>query len=172
MPTPSPTPSPAPHTLEAYRLQYPIPAGDYARMGGGQKFAVYCGPGEGYVRGGKGKASVSTNGWVYCYGRTGDWYLIEYEVNQGGNRRGYIHAPGGVGIAVGDLPCAGYAVRFTAEADLTDDPHYSRRVLAAAPAGSEAELLFFDGDDAFVDMTIARKRYRGYVPIAVLELAE
>ena len=142
------------------------------RLPAGRQYPVYAGPGTAYGRSGGGKAVVSTNGWVYCYGRTGDWYLIEYEVNQGGNRRGYIHAPGGVGIAVGDLPCAGYAVRFTAEADLTDDPHYSRRVLAAAPAGSEAELLFFDGDDAFVDMTIARKRYRGYVPIAVLELAE
>ena len=71
-----------------------IPAGDMTaqsiRFTGGQKYAVYSGPGENYLRGGNGKALVSTNDWIQVFGRENGWILIQYAIEKGHMRFGWI----------------------------------------------------------------------------------
>lgn len=109
---------------------------------------------------------------MYCYGRVDQWYLVEYEVNKGGHRRGFIHVPDGVGIAAKDLPEAGVNVVFKARTSLTDDPHYSRREVVSVPKRKVAKLLFFDGDFAYVKLKLENGLYQGFVPVSQLELEQ
>ena len=62
------------------------------RFPGGNKYPVYSGPGKDYLRGARGKASVSTNDWIEVFGREDGWILIQYEIDSSQCRIGYISA--------------------------------------------------------------------------------
>lgn len=85
-PTPSPTPVPTPTPARNER--------EVATFGLGS-MPVYGGPGESYERLGNGKASLGSNSWCYWYGNVGDWALVEYELNKGGTRIGWVYYPAG-----------------------------------------------------------------------------
>ena len=57
---------------------------------GGKKYSVYSGPGENYLRGGNGKAAVSTNDWIQVFGKENGWILIQYDISSDHMRFGYI----------------------------------------------------------------------------------
>lgn len=42
----------------------------------GQTYAVYSAPDSRSIRGAKGRARVSTNGWIQVFGAEGDWLLV------------------------------------------------------------------------------------------------
>ena len=44
----------------------------------GQTYAVYSAPDSRSIRGAKGRARVSTNGWIQVFGAEGDWLLVQY----------------------------------------------------------------------------------------------
>ena len=47
----------------------------------GQTYAVYSAPDSRSIRGAKGRARVSTNGWIQVFGAEGDWLLVQNETN-------------------------------------------------------------------------------------------
>lgn len=55
-----------------------------------QKYPVYSGPGEEYLRAGNGKASVSTKDWIQVFGADSGYLMIRYETSPGKHRIGYI----------------------------------------------------------------------------------
>ena len=142
-------------------------------MARNQKLAVYSGPGYEYTRGAKGKAMVSTNDWVLCYGLCGDWYLVEYEVSRSRNRRGYVNRyeiNGRDRMNDTPLPDAALEVTLSRKVSLTDDPQQSREALATVKADTRATLHFFDGDWACVSVKTGSSWAQGYVPASALEL--
>lgn len=142
-------------------------------MARSQKLAVYTGPGTSYIRGAKGKAMVSTNDWVNCYGLCGDWYLVEYEVNDSRYRRGYINRyeiNGGDRMNDTPIPDAQVPVTFDRETDLTDDPAKSGQMLVTVAAGCQGTLHFFQGDWACVSVEGSFGRAQGYAPASALTL--
>jgi hypothetical protein len=62
------------------------------KLTGGKKYSVYSGPSENYLRGGNGKAAVSTNDWIQVFGKENGWILIQYDISSDHMRFGYIGA--------------------------------------------------------------------------------
>lgn len=56
-----------------------------------QTYAVYSAPDRKSIRGAKGRARVSTNGWIQVFGSDGDWILVQYDITDKHNRIGYIY---------------------------------------------------------------------------------
>ncbi len=57
----------------------------------GMTFTVYTGPGKTFYVANAGKAKVSTNDVIHCYGRVDDeWLMVSYEIGEGKSRIGYI----------------------------------------------------------------------------------
>ena len=56
----------------------------------GQTYAVYSAPDSRSIRGAKGRARVSTNGWIQVFGAEGDWLLVQYAITPEHCRIGYI----------------------------------------------------------------------------------
>ena len=52
--------------------------------------SVYAAPDSKSLRGAKGRARVSTNGWIQVFGSEGDWILVQYDITDTHNRIGYI----------------------------------------------------------------------------------
>lgn len=48
----------------------------------GQTYAVYSAPDSRSIRGAKGRARVSTNGWIQVFGAEGDWLLVQYAITR------------------------------------------------------------------------------------------
>ena len=163
-----------PVSMESLKYDYPIGGVYAASMARNQKIAVYSGPGHEYMRAANGKAMVSTNDWVDCFGKIGDWYLIEYSVNNSRNRRGFIsrydiYSSDAMNQAV--LPDAN--VKATVKQQkitVTDDPRKSQSALSTLKKGQEVTIHFFDGDWACVSAKNGSVRVYGYVKASQLEL--
>ena len=107
-----------------------------------RKYAVYSGPGEGYVRGAKGKASVSTNEWIEVFGTCQGWTLVQYRIDTNKYRIGYIpsqYVPSYLGLQ--ELAFEYTPAKVLAKTALTDDPLGSRGALGTLPAGADVTVL-------------------------------
>lgn len=138
------------------------------RFTGGRKYAVYTGPGKGYVRSGNGKGAVSTNDWIQVFGEENGWIMIQYDISSDHYRIGWIEAAA--------LPKNAYVKRLDFEpeqaqvcaaTDLTDDPLNSRTALKRLDGGTEAAWLATMGEWAYVEVTDGA-RMRGFVPLDAL----
>ena len=149
-----------------------IPAGTLnaqnIHFDGGQKYDVYSGPGEEYVRGGNGKAMVSTNDWIQVFGEERGWILIQYNISNGHMRFGYIPAI--------SLPRNARVSPFnfnhipsmtTRYVQLTDDPLNSQAVLYSIPAGARVDWLSVMGNWAYVEYR-GDWPVRGFIPMDAL----
>ena len=71
-----------------------IPSGDLEALDikftGGKRYDVFSAPDRSSLRGGNGKARVSTNGWIQVFGTENDWALIQYSIDASHYRFGYI----------------------------------------------------------------------------------
>ncbi|MHC1787164.1 MAG: hypothetical protein AB9880_08915 [Christensenellales bacterium] len=138
----------------------------------GRRLPVFSGPGEEYARAAKGKATVSTTGWVQVFGREGDWLMVQYEIQEGQMRFGYIPAEGLAGeeAELLDLESQWLGTEFTLpiDADLTDDPLGTRGATARLPGGSSVQLLGRMGLWMYVQAAADGKDLRGFVPIRAL----
>lgn len=133
----------------------------------GQKLPVYCGPGEKYARAGKGKASVSTNGWVQVFGMEGDWLLIQYGISQAQMRFGYVSAAG-LKLNDGTVDLTSLwedrSVSLVKPANLTDDPLASVTGIAQLPLGLQVRRLGWMGPWVYVEVLDGARLLRGFVP--------
>ena len=141
------------------------------RFSRGNKYPVYSGPGDAYLRGGKGKAVVSTNDWIQVFGQENGWILIQYETNSSRCRIGYIAAQSLPKDAdVPDLSFPRQTAYTIAKTSVTDDPLRSGSELANLPAGAEVTMLARLGKDVYIEGK-AKKRFRGFVPSDSLSLS-
>lgn len=158
--------------LEANLYNIPDQFEEY-RFSPEQSFVVYSGPGAHYLRGAKGRASVSTNGTVYVAGWDGKWLLVLYSTNAGNARMGYVE--GGQIRDVIQAPQLSFAhrpARIVRACDLTDDPTGSHAPLAQLRAGDSVSYLFEitnRSEWAYVEAQTAQGPVRGCIPPDALE---
>ncbi len=125
-----------------------------------QRYAVYSAPDEGSYRAASGKASVSTNDEILAFGKTGDWLLIQYEIDVGHSRIGYIKAPDLAKNA--DIPELDFTEKKMMVIDsafLTDNPTVARDTLVMLPAGDTVIQLGTFGEWAYVECN----QMRGFI---------
>ena len=149
-------------TLNAQEIQFT----------GGQKFEVYSGPGEYYVRGANGKALVSTNDWMQVFGRENGWIMIQYAISRDHMRIGWIPESALPAKAeVYDLRFDTLIARVTRQSVLTDDPLFSAATLRTLEEGSEVIWMATMGDWAYVEVA-GTEMVRGFVPARYLEVPD
>jgi hypothetical protein len=146
-----------------------IPAGELSarrvRFTSGQKFPVYSGPGEHYLRSAGGRAIVSTNDWIQVFGVENGWAMIQYDISSDHMRIGFIEASAlpknaqVAALALGNQPMTTHAA-----VTLTDDPLFSKAVLAQLPQGQQVRKLSAMGTWAYVEAELAGGPVRGFVP--------
>lgn len=115
-------------------------------------YAVHAGPGEEYHVPAGGKAKVSTNDEIWCYGTTEDgWLLVDYQIGEGRSRIGYIN--------IGErrwyplLNFAGRQLTLTGHLSVTDDPDHSGQVIGTMYG--TVTLLAYRDEWAYVEGTLS-----------------
>lgn len=136
---------------------------------GGQKYPVYTGPGEDYVRSGNGKGLVSTNGWIEVYGQKDGYILIQYSIDSSHYRFGWIDRnalPEGTSVPAMDFAgiSADTLSEITQDTFLTDDPLFSQNKLCSLKAGQTVSwLAVLNKDWAYVLVNVNGKMICGFV---------
>lgn len=136
---------------------------------GGQKYPVYTGPGEDYVRSGNGKGLVSTNGWIEVYGQKDGYILIQYSIDSSHYRFGWIDRnalPEGTSVPAMDFAgiSADTLSEITQDTFLTDDPLFSQNKLCSLQAGQTVSwLAVLNNDWAYVLVNVNGKMMCGFV---------
>lgn len=136
---------------------------------GGQKYPVYTGPGEDYVRSGNGKGLVSTNGWIEVYGQKDGYILIQYSIDSSHYRFGWIDRnalPEGTSVPAMDFAgiSADTLSEITQDTFLTDDPLFSQNKLCGLKAGQTVSwLAVLNKDWAYVLVNVNGKMMCGFV---------
>lgn len=140
------------------------------RFTGGQKYPVYTGPGETYVRSGNGKGQVSTNDWIQVFGRVGDYILIQYAISADQYRIGWIDASAmPKGESAGWLTFGQGMQTLKQDCTLTDDPLNSGAPLCELHAGDQVINLCNLGYDwVYVQVSRSNGLYCGFVPSRAL----
>ena len=136
---------------------------------GNQTYAVYSAPDAKSIRGAKGRARVSTNGWIQVFGAEGDWILVQYDITKKHNRIGYIYKnalPQGANAPELKLAHAAAVVNYDVEA--TDDPLVSHAVLARLKENTRVTCLGTMGEWTYIEAQEKGKRFRGFVPTECL----
>ena len=151
-----------------------IPQGELSaqkvRFTGGRKYPVYSAPSETSLRGGKGKALVSTNDWIQVFGQDKGFILIQYDITRDHMRFGYIDAAAlPKNTQVKALNFSGRLMKAKAATPLTDDPLNSRAALGSLAAGQDVVQLATMGAWVYVETTLNGLAARGFVPAGSLE---
>ena len=139
----------------------------------GQKLAVYSAPSSRSWRGADGKASVSTNGAIYCAGWESGWLLVMYETNSGSVRVGYVNPDnikGKISIKT-QLNFAYTPATLQKNTYLTDDPARNMSRICTLRKDMEVTYLttFYNqsGWD-YIETTLDGQTVRGFVPVGSL----
>lgn len=135
------------------------------KFSGGKKYNVYSAPTKDSVRGGNGKAAVSTNSWIQVFGQEGDWILVQYSIDASHYRIGYIAASAlPKNATVPSLNFQPTDAWMEEAVSLTDDPFYSQSALSSLSVNETVTWLATIGDWAYVEVTQG-KLMRGFVPL-------
>lgn len=156
-----------PRPVPASGSDYNLPEPQVVAFPKGKKYDVYTGPGKKYLRSGAEvgqQATVSTNDWIQVFGREGDYLLICYNLRDGRNRFGYIHAsalPRGVTVPTLAFDDWTQIAGFTW---LTDDPFRDQAEIAIVQEGSPLTVLCAYGEEwAYVEYNNGGKPCRGFI---------
>ena len=137
---------------------------------GNQTYAVYSAPDKKSIRGAKGRARVSTNGWIQVFGSEGDWILVQYDINKGErNRIGYIYKnalPKDVDVPELKLTKAAAVINYDVE--VTDDPLVSKARLAKLTENTKVMCLGTMGEWTYIEAKEQDVLFRGFVPTECL----
>lgn len=138
---------------------------------------VYTGPGEQYHVAEAGKAKVSTNGGILCYGRVEgtDWLMVRYFIAEGKSRIGYIcvssAAYAQTFAGVKPLHFRNELYPLEGMVEITDDPNLSKRTIGTV-SGQVTLLAIKDGGGwAYVEGRLddGGKPVRGFIPLTALK---
>ena len=153
-----------------------ILSGEEVTFPRGEMYAIYQGPGRAYGRAGNGKACVSTNGPIVCYGAWKDGVLVRYDISAAKSRYGWIllsDLPDSVTEQVSKLPFNAYGrwgnvYRYgviTRDTELTDDPSGSRAAVGSLLAGTSVHCLARDEYGwVYVEGYAGKSLIMGFVP--------
>lgn len=134
------------------------------------KLPVYSGPGSNSFRAAKKKAAVSFVGDVLGYGQQNGWVMIEYSIQPGKNRIGWVQAPDVQG-KLPNLLFQNISALTMQNTFLTDDPHISQEAIVSVPVGTQVTvksvLLPWW---AYVVVPIESTTYYGMIPISSLNI--
>lgn len=164
--------------MESLKRDYQLESERKASFSKRSEIPIYTGPSSQYHRSASGKASVGTGSTVYTYGKLNGAYLVEYKVtagkHKGSMRRGYI-LPGSISgkysLNENEIPCANEQVILTRSEELTDEPRAGQIAMCDLKKGTEATLLFFDGNLACIEVEKSPVgRVQGYLPADAIEL--
>ena len=136
---------------------------------GNQTYAVYSAPNKKSIRGAKGRARVSTNGWIQVFGYEDDWILVQYDITDKHNRIGYIYKnalPRDVEVPELKLKKAAAVVNYNVE--VTDDPMVSQTPLAKLTENTRVTCLGTMGTWAYIEAEEKGVLFRGFVPTECL----
>lgn len=141
---------------------------------GGQKLAVYTGPGTEYFRTGGGYAKVNTDKPLYVAGQEGTWALVMDELSSGGSFRvGYIDLSQlKYNISFKQLNFAYASKTITKNCAMTNIPVGAGDDIVAFAAGEKVTYLCdFTAHQAwaYVETVIDRVPVRGFIPAGCLE---
>ena len=134
-----------------------------------QTYAVYSAPDSKSIRGAKGRARVSTNGWIQVFGSDGDWILVQYDITDKHNRIGYIDKNAlPKDVAVPELALTNVPAVVNYDVVVTDDPLVSQTPLARLTENTSVTVLGTMGDWTYIEGVENKVRFRGFVPTACL----
>lgn len=150
-----------------------IPVGELTatsiKFTGGKNYPVYSAPSTDSLRGGNGKAAVSTNDWIQVFGQENGYILIQYAISSDKMRFGYIDAASlPKSASVQSFSWHQTAATLTQDTALTDDPLNSHSALLTLKKGERVSVLATTGTWAYVETT-ASSWARGFVPQNVLQ---
>ena len=132
---------------------------------GGKKYEVYSAPDKNSIRGGNGKAKVSTNGWIQVFGKENGWILIQYSIDSEHYRFGYISEKAlPKKAAVEDLQFSPVSAVIDHPVSVTDDPLFSQSTLTTFTGGETVSWLATMGNWAYIEGT----DFRGFIPADAL----
>ena len=138
-------------------------------------FTVYTGPGKEYYIANDGKAKVSTNAVISCYGRVDEeWLLILYEVGGGRQRIGYIHPIEQLGYTpqCRRLTLAEAPIQMK-KVYITDDPYGRGEVIGNLAGNITVLAQTFTGNWVYVEGPLENGQWaRGFVKETELSRAE
>lgn len=136
---------------------------------GNHTYAVYSAPDKKSIRGAKGRARVSTNGWIQVFGAEGDWILVQYDISDGQNRIGYVSRDAlPEDVSVPDLKLKKIAAVVNYNVEVTDDPLVSQTPLTQLPENSKVNCLGTMGAWMYIEGESEEGPFRGFVPAACL----
>ncbi len=153
----------------------------YVTIRGNQSLPVYSAPSAASYRGANGKATVSTNGYIYAAGWENGWLLVYYGLtsgaNKGGIRVGYVQGSairGKVEITT-QLDFAYVPVTVLSACTLTDDPLRSYSAITTLQAGTTVTYLSTAVNQNgtvwdYVETTVNGQTVRGYIPSGHIEV--
>lgn len=136
-------------------------------------YPVYQGPGASYGVAAKGKAKVSTNGDIFCYGTFNDFLLISYDISKDKSRFGWIEASAlenpleelkgfyFKGYNLGDSYLYGV---ITQDVVMTDDPLNSKAKIASFKKGATVHCCAQLTDYMLVETYVGQRLLMGFVP--------
>lgn len=150
-----------------------IPAGTLSAslvsFTGNQTYAVYAAPDSKSIRGAKGRARVSTNGWIQVFGAEGDWILVQYDITKDHNRIGYIYKNAlPKDATVPDLVLTDVDAVINYDVEATDDPLVSKAAIAKLTENTKVKCLGAMGDWTYIESSENGVRFRGFVPTECL----
>ena len=151
--------------LEPSRLSTP----DSDSGTGNQTYAVYSAPTKKSIRGAKGKARVSTNGWIQVFGAEEDWILVQYDISDKQNRIGYIYINAlPKDVTVPDLNLKRAVAVTNYDVEVTDDPLVSHTPLAKLTENTKVTCLGTMGTWTYIEAKENDVLFRGFVPTECL----
>ena len=136
---------------------------------GNQTYAVFSAPTKKSIRGAKGRARVSTNGWIQVFGAEDDWILVQYDISDKQNRIGYIYINAlSKDVTVPDLNLKRAAAVVNYDVEVTDDPLVSKTPLAKLTENTKVTCLGTMGAWTYIEGTEKDVLFRGFVPTECL----
>ena len=136
---------------------------------GNQTYAVYSAPNKKSIRGAKGRARVSTNGWIQVFGYEDDWILVQYDITKEHNRIGYIYKNAlPKDVEVPELALKNAAAVVNYDVEVTDDPLVSKAPLAKLTENTRVTCLGTMGDWTYIEGEEKGVLFRGFVPTECL----
>ena len=155
----------------------------YVAIRSGQSIPVYSAPSASSWRGANGKATVSTNGYIYAAGWENGWLQVYYGLTSGANkgkggiRVGYIQGSqirGKVDITT-QLSFSRTPVTVRAACTLTDDPLRSYSGITTVQAGTTVIYLSTVVNQRgqvwdYIETTVNGQTVRGYIPSGYIDI--
>lgn len=126
----------------------------------GQTYAVYSAPDSRSIRGAKGRARVSTNGWIQVFGAEGDWLLVQYAITPEHCRIGYIDKnalPQDAAVPALALEAVPAIVSY--DVSVTDDPLMSQTPLTRLTENTSVTALASMGEWTYIEAGTGKSRF-------------